>query len=198
MHPLKPLLATWACLAQVSLATVSFTKWPTTVYTGKPANFYWKGDSDTPVTITLRQGPAGNLKTLKVLTHDAQGGSFTWVPDESLAPGSDYALQIEQDGSINYSGLVTLADQPGRKAQPSPSKNTPLSSDRTSPLGGARTSVQKGNNGYIPTLNSSSARVNMTSGKSTAHTTSNDGVTFRYISPEMTLAAMAAVIYFAA
>ncbi|KAL4765091.1 GPI anchored serine-threonine rich family protein [Aspergillus foveolatus] len=194
MHPLRPLLATWACLAQASLAAVSFTKWPTTVYPGKPATVYWKGDSDTPVTITLRQGPAGNLRTLKVLTHDGQGGSFTWVPDESLAPGSDYALQIEQDGSINYSGLVTLVDQPGKKAQPSSSKHTSLSS----PLGGARTSVQEGNNGYIPTLNSSSTPVNMTSGKSTAHKTSNDGVTFRYISAEMILAAMAAVVYFAA
>ncbi|KAL4814135.1 hypothetical protein BDW67DRAFT_166772 [Aspergillus spinulosporus] len=147
-----------------------------------------------PVTITLRQGPAGNLRTLKVLTHDAQGGSFTWIPDESLASGSDYALQIEQDGNINYSGLMALVDQTGKKAQPSASKNTPLSS----PLGGARTSVQKGNNGYIPTLNSSSARVNMTSGKSTAHRTSNDGITFQYSSPEMILAAMTAVVYFAA
>ncbi|KAL5044951.1 hypothetical protein BDW71DRAFT_185164 [Aspergillus fruticulosus] len=151
-----------------------------------------------PVTITLRQGPAGNLKTLKVLTLDAQGGSFTWVPDESLAPGSDYALQIEQDGSINYSGLVTLVEQPGKKAQPSSSKNTPLPSDSSPPLGSARPGVQKGNNGYIPTLNSSSARVNMTSGKSTARAASSDAVTIRYISPEMTLAALAAVVYFAA
>ncbi|KAL5001656.1 hypothetical protein BDV10DRAFT_182222 [Aspergillus recurvatus] len=198
MHLLKPILATWACLVQVNLAAVSFTKWPTTVYTGKPATMYWKGDSDTPVAITLRQGPAGNLKTLKVLTHDAQGGSFTWVPDESLAPGSDYALQIEQDGSINYSGLVTLVEQPEKKAQPSASKNTLLPSDSTPPLGGARPGVQKGNNGYIATLNSSSSRVNMTSGKSTARTTSSDAVTFRYISPEMTLLALAAVVYFAA
>ncbi|KAL4989802.1 hypothetical protein BDW68DRAFT_155765 [Aspergillus falconensis] len=52
MHLLKPLLATWACLAQVSLAAVSFTKWPTTVYTGKPATMYWKADSDTVWTAT--------------------------------------------------------------------------------------------------------------------------------------------------
>ncbi|KAL4977707.1 hypothetical protein BDW66DRAFT_149737 [Aspergillus desertorum] len=159
---------------------------------------YWKSDSDTPVIITLRQGPAGNLKTLRVLTHDAQGGSFTWVPDESLAPGSDYALQLEQDDSINYSGLLTLVEQPGKKAQPSASNNSPHPSDSTPPLGGARTGVQKGNNGYIPTVNSSSARVNMTSGKSTAHTTSKNGVASRYIFPEMTLAALAAVVYLAA
>ncbi|KAL6230403.1 hypothetical protein BDW75DRAFT_234421 [Aspergillus navahoensis] len=198
MHLLKPLLATWVCLAQVSLAAVSFTKWPTTVYTGKPATMFWKGDPDTPVTITLRQGPAGNLKTLKVLTHDAQGGSFTWVPDESLAPGSDYAFQIEQNGSINFSGLVTLVEQPGKNAQPSASKNTPLPSNSNPPPGGARPGVQKGNNGYIPTLNSQSSRVNMTSGKSTAHMTTNDAMTLRYISPKMTLSALAAVFFFAA
>ncbi|KAL4902633.1 hypothetical protein BDW74DRAFT_180735 [Aspergillus multicolor] len=199
MHLFKPLLATWACLAQVSLATVAFTRWPTTVYTGKPATMYWTGDSDAPATITLRQGPSGNLKTIKVLTRDAQGGSYTWIPEASLSARSDYALQIEQDGHINYSGLVTLAEQPGKEpAQPSPSKNAPLPSNSTPPLGGARNGVQRGNNGYIPTLDSPSARVNMTSGKSTAHSNTNDGVPVQYISPEMALAALAAVVYFAA
>ncbi|KAL4803007.1 hypothetical protein BDV18DRAFT_146062 [Aspergillus unguis] len=205
MHLVKTLLATWACLAQVSLAGVAFTKWPTTVYTGKPATMYWKGDPDTPVTVTLRRGPSGNLKTLKVLTTEAQGGSFTWVPEESLAPSNDYALQIEQDGSINYSGLITLAPKPGQQYQQSQTpavpqsspKNTPLPLDTNTPLGGARPGVQKGNNGFMPTLNSSSARLNMTSGKSTAPT-SSDGVSLRYVPLEITLAGLAALVYFAA
>ncbi|KAL5336689.1 hypothetical protein BJX70DRAFT_371670 [Aspergillus crustosus] len=199
MHLLKPLLATWACLAQVSFAGVAFTKWPATVYTGQPAMMTWNGDPNIPATITLRKGPSGNLKTLKVLTTQAGGGSFTWIPEESLPAGSDYALQIEQSGSINYSGLVTLASQPGKVPPPPPtSKTTPRPSDIASPLGGTRHSVQKGNNAYIPAFNSSSARLNMTSSKSTAPSPSNDGASFMYISPEMTLAALAIIVYFAA
>ncbi|KAL4786643.1 hypothetical protein BJX76DRAFT_355000 [Aspergillus varians] len=198
MHFLKPLLISWACLAQISLAGVAFTKWPSTVYTGKPATLYWKADSDAPAVITLRQGPSGNLRNLKVLTTQAGGGSFTWVPEESLPAGTDYALQIEQDGNINYSGLITLTRRPGQEASPpSTSKNTPLPSDSTPPLGGAMPGIQKGNNGYVPALNSSTARIDTTSDRSTS-SKSNDGTTFRHISTEMTLAALAAIIYFAA
>ncbi|KAL4883711.1 hypothetical protein BJY04DRAFT_216059 [Aspergillus karnatakaensis] len=202
MRLLKHLLATWACLAQVSFAGVAFTKWPTTVYTGQPATMTWNGDPNIkPATITLRKGPSGDLKTLKVLTTQAGGGSFTWVPEDSLVDGSDYALQIEQNGSVNYSGLVTLAHQPG-KEPPSPappsSKIGPRPSDITSPLGGTRHSIQKGNNAYLPALNSSSTRHNMTQNKSTTPSPSNDGASFRYLSPEVTLAALAIIVYFAA
>ncbi|KAL4872296.1 hypothetical protein BDV12DRAFT_211149 [Aspergillus spectabilis] len=199
MQLLNSLFAAWVCLAQVSFAGVAFTKWPTAVYAGQPATMTWNGDPNIPATITLRKGPSGNLKTLKVLTTQAGGGSFTWVPEESLPDGSDYALQIEQNGSINYSGLVTLAHQPGKEPPPPPtSKTMPRPSDITSPLGGARPGIQKGNNGYISALNSSSARLNKTSSKSTTPSPSNDGASFRYISPEMTLAAVAIIVYFAA
>ncbi|KAL4943796.1 hypothetical protein BDV06DRAFT_210738 [Aspergillus oleicola] len=200
MRFLKPLLATWACLAQVSLAGVAFIKWPTTVYTGEPATLNWKGDPSIPVTITLRQGPSGNLKTLKVLTDQGTGGSFTWVPEATLPPGSDYAFQIEQDGSINYSGLVTLVAKPGEEpvASAPATSSVPRPSDSKNPLGGERPSIQKGNNGYIPTLNSPSTRFNMTSSKSALQSPTNDGVSFRYFSPEMALAVVAAVVYFAA
>ncbi|KAJ0414427.1 hypothetical protein BJY00DRAFT_295204 [Aspergillus carlsbadensis] len=200
MYLLKPLLATWACLAQVSFAGVAFTKWPTTVYTGRPATMSWIGDPNAPATITLRQGPANNLKRLKVLTTQAGGGSFTWVPEESLPEGSDYALQIEQSGSINYSGLVKLAHQPGKESPPSASKKAPLPSDSAPPpLGGTRNGVQRGNNGYIPVLNSTSPRINMTtSGKSTTPSTSSDGTSFRYVSPEMIFGGLAVIVYFAA
>ncbi|KAL4925483.1 GPI anchored serine-threonine rich family protein [Aspergillus undulatus] len=200
MRFLKPLLATWACLAQVSLAGVAFTKWPTTIYTGQPATLYWKGDPNAPAKITLRQGPSGDLQTMKVLTDQATGGSFTWAPEAALPAGSDYAFQIEQDGSINYSSRVTLAPGPGEEPAVTSASTISLPSD-TTPLGGTRPTVQKGNNGYIPTLNSPSTRINMTSGKSTVQSPTNDGVTFRNVSPEMALAAVAAVaavIYFAA
>ncbi|KAL3465281.1 hypothetical protein BJX64DRAFT_252789 [Aspergillus heterothallicus] len=158
-----------------------------------------EANKDKPATITLRQGPAGNLKTLKVLTTQAGGGSFTWVPEESLPEGADYAFQIEQSGSINYSGLVKLAHQPGKEPPPSTSKKAPLPSDSVSPpLGGTKNGVQKGNNGYIPVLNSTSSRLNMTSSKSTTSSTSSDGNSFRYVSPELLLGGLAVIVYFAA
>ncbi|KAL2870071.1 GPI anchored serine-threonine rich family protein [Aspergillus lucknowensis] len=198
MYFLKTLIATWACLVQVSFAAVAFTKWPSTVYAGRPATVRWSGDANAPATITLRQGPADNLKTIKVLTTQAGGGSFTWVPEESLPDGSDYALQIEQNGSINYSGLLRLAHQPGKEPSAT-SRKAPVPADSTlPPLGGMRNGVQKGNNGYLPALNSSSPRPNMTSGKSRTQSKSSDAVSFRYVSPEMILAALAAIIYFAA
>ncbi|KAL2831765.1 hypothetical protein BDW59DRAFT_157724 [Aspergillus cavernicola] len=200
MYLLKPLLATWACLAQVSIAGVAFTRWPATVYTGQPAILGWNGDPNAPATIILRKGPADNLKTLKVLTTQAGGGSFTWIPEESLIDGTDYALQIEQDGSINYSGLVTLAHQPGWEPSLPVSQNTPhgLSSNSVPPpIGGMRTDVQKGNNGYISVQNSTSPQFNMTSSKGTAPTKSNEGTSFRLASPEIILGALAAVIFFA-
>ncbi|KAL4957376.1 hypothetical protein BDW69DRAFT_201214 [Aspergillus filifer] len=200
MAPETPLLATWACLAQVSLAGIAFTKWPTTIYTGEPATLNWKGDPNLPATITLRQGPSGNLKTLKVLTDQGTGGTFTWAPEATLPPGSDYAFQIEQDGGINYSGLVTLATKPGEEpvASAPATSSLPRPSDSTPPLGGERPSVQHGNNGYIPTLNSPSHRLNMTSGKSAVQSPTNDAVTFRYLSPEMALILVATVVFFAA
>ncbi|KAL3478981.1 hypothetical protein BJX99DRAFT_255982 [Aspergillus californicus] len=197
MHLLKPVFATWACLAQVSLAGVAFTKWPTHVYTGHAASMSWNGDPNIPATITLRQGPPDNLRTLKVLTTQARGGSFTWVPEESLPDGTDYALQIEQNGSINYSGLVTLARQPGKGPSP-PSLNKPIHSGSAPPLGGTRNGVQKGNMDYLPALNTTSHGLNMTSNKSTAPTKSNEGTSFQFASPEVILGALAAVVFFAA
>ncbi|KAI9374381.1 Ser-Thr-rich glycosyl-phosphatidyl-inositol-anchored membrane family-domain-containing protein [Aspergillus egyptiacus] len=188
MHLLTPLLATWACLAQVGLAGVAFTKWPTTAYTGKPATITWNGDGNAPATITLRKGPSGNLKTLKVLTTQAGGGSFTWVPDKSLPDGSDYAFQIEQNGSINYSGLVTLAHERG--------KEPPLSTSN-SPLGSLKTGVKEGNNGHVPALNVTSHGL-ASSSKSTAANAASGCVSLRTAFPEMILGAMAAIVYFAA
>ncbi|RMJ26547.1 Extracellular matrix protein [Aspergillus sp. HF37] len=107
MHPVRSVLAVVACLTPL-VASVAFTDWPTELQTGKPATLEWIGNPNTPVTITLQRGPALNLKDVQVLTADAQGGSFTWVPDDSLAQGSNYAFKIKQESSVNYSGQATI------------------------------------------------------------------------------------------
>ena len=49
-----------------------------------------------------------NLLT-KALVATATGTAYTWIPDKSLADGSDYALQITQGNQINYSGQISLS-----------------------------------------------------------------------------------------
>ncbi|KKK25838.1 hypothetical protein ARAM_000490 [Aspergillus rambellii] len=195
MYMFKFLATAWICFVQVALANpgVAFTKWPDTVYTEKPTNIYWASESNSPVTITLRKGESGNLQTMKVLTTQATGGAFTWTPDKSLPEGTDYALQIDQNGDINYSGLMTLAKEPGKEPKPAPSKQIPTAS--TSPLGGIGTGVAKGNNGHI-TLNPSSSRFNATSNKSTSEKFTG-GASLNYLSLELALSIVAAIAVFA-
>lgn len=76
-------------------------------------------------TITLRKGNPADLDTISVLTckirttlsilaqadsliADATSGTYTWIPDLSLANASDYALEITQGDEMNYSGEFTL------------------------------------------------------------------------------------------
>ncbi|KAF7182263.1 hypothetical protein CNMCM7691_001742 [Aspergillus felis] len=121
----RTFLATCACLAQLGAAQMlAFTTWPTHIYQGKPATVTWLGAPDVPATISLRKGDANNLDHVQVLTTDAKGGSFTFVPDESLPDGSDYALQIQQGAEENYSGLMTLGN-PGSKPPSPPKPPTP-------------------------------------------------------------------------
>jgi len=102
-----------SALASVALAqssTLSFTNVPTSVTVGKSYTIEWKTtDTTSPITITLRKGPSGNLQTISTLTSTATGTTYTWIPDKSLADGSDYALQITQGNQINYSGQISLS-----------------------------------------------------------------------------------------
>ncbi|OCL06854.1 hypothetical protein AOQ84DRAFT_68994 [Glonium stellatum] len=102
-----------SALASMTLAqstTLFFTQVPTSVTVGNSYTLEWKtADTTTPVTITLRKGPAGTLQTISTLTSTATGGTYTWIPDKSLADGSDYALMITQGNQINYSGHIALS-----------------------------------------------------------------------------------------
>jgi len=97
-----------AALAQSS--TLSFTNVPTSVIVGQSYKIEWKTtDTTSPITITLRKGPSGNLQTISTLTSTTTGTTYTWIPDKSLADGTDYALQITQGTQINYSGQISLS-----------------------------------------------------------------------------------------
>ncbi|RAH66259.1 GPI anchored serine-threonine rich family protein [Aspergillus aculeatinus CBS 121060] len=112
MRASNSLVAAFACLAQIGIAeaALSFTQWPSVIHAGQPTTLKWQTDSDAPVTVTLRKGNSQNLDTVQTLASNAQGGSFTWTPDSTIENGDDYAFQIQQNGYVNYSGLLQVTD----------------------------------------------------------------------------------------
>lgn len=103
------LLGAFALLAAAQSDVLSFTRVPNPVTDGEAqAILYATNDTQSPVTIVLRQGPSGNLQTVQTLTTDATGGQYIWTPPVSLPNGNDYALEIRQAGQNNYFGPFTV------------------------------------------------------------------------------------------
>ncbi|PYI18860.1 hypothetical protein BO99DRAFT_158961 [Aspergillus violaceofuscus CBS 115571] len=179
MRASSSLVAAFACLAQIGIAeaALSFTQWPSVIRAGQPTTLNWQTDSDAPVTVTLRKGNSQNLDTVQTLASNAQGGSFTWIPDSTIENGDDYAFQIQQNGYVNYSGLLQVTGgvpaSPATKAAstpvlkpsptvlvasvipPAPSPATPIATaypTDTAPHDEMQT-VQKGNDGQTFTVN---------------------------------------------
>lgn len=96
------------CLAQS--ANLAFTSTPSSVTAGTPVVItYTAPELNEAVTITLRKGNPDDLQTISTLTSSATGGNYTWIPLSSLEDASDYALQLEQGDSVNYSGEFSLS-----------------------------------------------------------------------------------------
>lgn len=105
------LLGACALLTTVTAQSevLSFTRVPNPITDGEPAAIlYATNDTQTPVTILLRQGPSSNLQTIETLTTSSVGGQFIWTPPLSLPNGQDYALEIRQAGQNNYYGPFTV------------------------------------------------------------------------------------------
>ncbi|KAI1817725.1 hypothetical protein GGS20DRAFT_531508 [Poronia punctata] len=68
---------------------------------GKTFKITWSGN-EGPVTLTLKDGPKGNLQDVQVLTTGGSGGSFVWAVDTAL-PNGDYAIEIKDGDDVNYS-----------------------------------------------------------------------------------------------
>jgi len=99
-----------ASFAAAQSSTLFFTNFPKSVIAGTAYSVEWKtDDTTTPITITLEQGPTGNLKDVTVLTSDAANGKFSWTPSKSLSVGGNYALKISQGNQFNYGGPIALS-----------------------------------------------------------------------------------------
>ncbi|OQE13340.1 hypothetical protein PENFLA_c050G08183 [Penicillium flavigenum] len=116
MHFSKRVVAVTASLVSLGLAAdpLSFTSWPKEpLEPGKPVTLTWTGATpDEPVTILLRQGNAGNLHDVKPITGQANGGTFTWIPDDSVKKEDTYAFQIKQKDQTNYTALLKGGSNP--------------------------------------------------------------------------------------
>lgn len=64
------------------------------------------------MTLSLREGNAGDLKQVQTITDKADGGSFTWTPGDNIKDGKSYAFQISQDGQSNWSALLKAGGKP--------------------------------------------------------------------------------------
>lgn len=73
---------------------------------GESFTITWSGNTG-PITLTLKNGPEGNLKTVSTITSGATGGSFVWTPDASLVSGQ-YAFEITDGADVNYSPQFAL------------------------------------------------------------------------------------------
>lgn len=99
------LVGAFAALAAAQSAVLTFTNVPNPITDGEAqAILYATNDTQTPVSIILRQGPSNNLQVIETLTSDSVGGTFIWTPPKTLPNGNDYALEIRQNGQNNYFG----------------------------------------------------------------------------------------------
>ncbi|KAL9639866.1 MAG: hypothetical protein Q9164_000645 [Protoblastenia rupestris] len=99
-----------SAVAQANQERIAFTTLPSSVEAGRSVTLRWAGGDNTPVTITLKQGDPGDLRTVALITGSATGNSYTWTPSTSLPNAQNYALQITQDDTnINFTGLFSLS-----------------------------------------------------------------------------------------
>ncbi|KAB8238516.1 hypothetical protein ETB97_001084 [Aspergillus alliaceus] len=200
MHVFESLFAAVVCLAHIGFTNaLAFTEWPSTIYAGEPNTVNWIGDPDVPATITLRRGASTNLDDVEVLTDQARGNTYTWTAREDLEDGSDYALQIRQNGEVNYSGLLAVAHHPGHQAPsskgPPPDRNPDSPNFDTAPHA-SDAGVAKGNNAAATPSNKTEDEVqstgnNLTSSKSAVAAKMQTGDASRNLSPDLILAAIA-------
>ncbi|KAE8140956.1 hypothetical protein BDV38DRAFT_279412 [Aspergillus pseudotamarii] len=199
MRAFESAFTTFACLAHICMTNaLSFTQWPGVIHTGEDNTVKWIGDPNLPTTITLRRGAANNLSDVDVLTRDARGNEYTWKASDDLQDGSDYALQIQQNEEINYTGHITV-EHPNGQAPSSkgpPPDDDPDSDFSTAPHN-ATTGVAKGNNAtstvpHIRHDDKPSTGNNHTSNKGTVSSkTQSDDASLRNWSPNLILAVVA-------
>lgn len=112
--------------------TEDSTRVPSPITAGQAqAITYATNDTSSPVTIILRKGAAGNLDTIETLTDSANNGQYIWTPSSSLENDNDYALEINQNGQVNYFGPFSIQGASGSSSSSRSSSITSTASAYT-------------------------------------------------------------------
>lgn len=193
-------VAAMAVLAAVAEARLAFTNSDFTITAGEPFTLTWDGAS-APVTITLKNGPNGDLKDVMVLDSDDSGTSFTWTPPSSL-PSDIYAFEIA-DGvdKPNYSLQFTFVgdgtastSSPSETASPSTSASPSASTAASSTVESNSTTASHSSATGTPTK-SSSQTASETDEPTSVPSNTNDGQ-MRKSPLALVLVTVAALLYF--
>ncbi|SPN96718.1 uncharacterized protein DNG_00238 [Cephalotrichum gorgonifer] len=95
--------ATLVALALAATANAAkFTNVAVNPEPGKPFELTWS-DAQGPVTINLKNGPSGNLKTVETLASGVTGDSTTITLNAEDLPSDTYAFEIVDSSGPNYS-----------------------------------------------------------------------------------------------
>lgn len=171
-----------AALVAAAMAQLAINDFPASVEAGESYTItYSGGEENAPTTFILRQGANENLDTITTLTTSATGGSFTWVVDDSLVDATDYALEIQQEGSEpNFIGPIALTGGETASATPSPTATVSASvtgSDRSSSTVSGSISLTTGLNGTISsaTLTRTASNSAATADETASSTTTGTG-----------------------
>ncbi|SMY19619.1 unnamed protein product [Zymoseptoria tritici ST99CH_1A5] len=123
------LLSAFAAMAyaQAVSEVLYFTRVINPVTAGmQTAITYATNDTTSPVTILLKKGPSGDLKTVSTLTDSATNGQFIWTPSTSLENGVNYALEITQGTQLNYFGPFQIQGATGEGSSSSSSSSSSM------------------------------------------------------------------------
>ncbi|KAI2618464.1 Ser-Thr-rich glycosyl-phosphatidyl-inositol-anchored membrane family-domain-containing protein [Hypoxylon sp. NC1633] len=137
---------------------------------GKPFEITWSGATGA-VTLTLKDGPADNLKTVSEIVSGATGESYSWTPSSSLSSGT-YALEISDGTDVNYSQQFDVSGGSASSAASSTVSSTSASSTASSTVSSTSTSTSSSASSSS-TSESSTSSGSITSSSSHASTTSS-------------------------
>ncbi|KAI1734789.1 Ser-Thr-rich glycosyl-phosphatidyl-inositol-anchored membrane family-domain-containing protein [Xylaria scruposa] len=142
--------------AKVQLTNSNFDD----IEAGSTFTITWSG-AEGPVTLTLKNGASGDLKTVQTITTNASGTSFAWPIDASL-PTGDYALEIDDGTDTNYSKMFPI--------------DSTVAATSSSSAASSSSTVSATSSTATPSTTSSSASSSSTASSSSAASTST-GIT---------------------
>ncbi|KAI1307830.1 Ser-Thr-rich glycosyl-phosphatidyl-inositol-anchored membrane family-domain-containing protein [Xylaria venustula] len=136
-------------------------------------------DAEGPVTLTLKDGPEGDLKDVQTIAAGVGGTSFQWPVDAALPEGK-YAIEISDGSDVNYSEMFTIdstvtASATSSSASVTSTTATPSSTSTTvtSTSSSAESSSTESSSTESTSTKSSSSSAKSTSSESSTATSSS-------------------------